>query len=98
MISLQQIDIPTNLAFSILSELVSVSIANMPFFSISLKTSSKSFSELINWYFGSVSFFWIILSFLLDIKEFDFNLSDIDLKPCSLRNPKILLFSFFNSL
>ena len=98
MFSLQQIDIPTNLAFSISSELVSVSKAHMPFFSTSLKTFSKIFLELINWYFVSISFFETILSLSLDIKELDFNLSDIDLKPCSLRNSKILLISFFNSL
>ena len=98
MFSLQQIDIPTNLAFSISSELVSVSIAHMPYFLISLKTFSKLFFELINWYYGTISFFGIILSLSLEIKELDFNLSDVDLKPCSLRKLKILLFSFFNSL
>ena len=80
MLSLQQIDIPTNLAFSISSELVSVSIAQIPFFLISLKTFSKSFFELINWYFVFISFFGTIWSLSLDIKELDFNLSDVDLK------------------
>ena len=43
--------------YTIMIELVSLSIAHIPIFSISLKIFSKFFFELINLYFGSISFF-----------------------------------------
>ena len=72
---------PTSFAFSMFRELVSVSIAQNPFFSIWFNTNSNSFFELRSIYFTLVLLVFFLASLSVLINEFDFNLSEVDLNP-----------------